>query len=395
MTIGIFTDTYHPQISGVDTSIKVLCRGLAALGHRTIIFTTTDPGAREPETDVYRLPSVPLFFLPTRRVAFAVPPRLLAKIKSLELDVVHTHTEFSMGYFGKIAAGVLGLPIAHTYHTMYEDYTHYLARGRLITPAGARRFSRNFCNGATVVTTPTEKMRELLLQYGVRKPIHTIPTGIEFDKFNPYPEAELLAARAELGLSGDDPVLVTVGRVAKEKGMDTVIRALPLILAKIPNVKYVSVGDGPYTAELEILAHSLGVGASVIFAGPRCWSVIGKYYQIGDIFVSASTSETQGIVYIEAMASKVPLIVKRDKSVDDILLDGRTGLFFDNPEELANHAISLLKNPDRRRTLAANAHAHIRPLSADIFASNMEALYKDLLDNNPRAKKRITLRVRR
>ena len=395
MTIGIFTDTYHPQISGVDTSIKILCRGLRALGHRPIIFTTTDPGAKEPETDVYRLPSVPFMFLPSRRVAFLFPPRLLSGLKSLKLDIIHTQTEFSMGYFGKMAAGLLGLPLLHTYHTMYENYTHYVAGGRLLTPNWARRFSRNFCNGATAVTTPTDKMRELLIQYGVRKPVHAIPTGIEFDRFMPglYSQEEILMARAEFGLGPEDPVLVTVGRVAKEKGMDKVIRALPLILEELPEVKYLAVGDGPYVSELKILAQSLGVSKSVIFAGPRPWSVIGKYYQAGDIFVSASTTETQGIAYIEAMAAKVPLVVKRDRSVEDILLDGETGLFFDTKEELATKALSLLNDPARRQALAQKAWDHIQPLSADIFAQKIADLYQELIDNFQGGWKRIALRL--
>jgi 1,2-diacylglycerol 3-alpha-glucosyltransferase len=195
----------------------------------------------------------------------------------------------------------------------------------------------------------------------------------------------------------DDPVMVTVGRVAKEKGMDMIIRAMPAILKVLPRAKYVSVGDGPYMSELKILAQSLGVTGSVVFAGARPWTQIGKYYQACDVFVSASTSETQGIVYIEAMAAQVPLIVRRDKSVEEILLDGETGLFFDTAEELAGHAVSLLSDPRRRKHLSDTAYAHIQPLSADIFAERMEAMYRRLIDENPKRKPwiKLTLPIKR
>jgi len=298
-----------------------------------------------------------------------------------------------MGYFGKLAAGILGVPMLHTYHTIYENYTHYVAGGRVVTPSFARAYSRTFCNGATAITTPTEKTRELLLQYGVRKPVHTIPTGIEFDKFKRglYSPEDIQKTRAELGVAPDELMLVTIGRVAKEKGMDAIIKAMPQIKSSLPRVKYVSIGDGPYVSELKTLANGLGVADSVIFAGPRPWSEIGKYYQSGDVFVSGSTSETQGIVYIEAMASQVPLIVKRDKSLDEILLDGETGLLFDTPAELARHAVNLLTDAGMRKHLSDNAYAFIQPLSADIFAQRMASLYQELINQTPARRKRIKL----
>lgn len=399
MNIGIFTDTYYPQISGVDTSVRILAEGLRDLGHNPLIFTTTDPGAKEKVEGVYRMPSVPFIFLPSRRVAFMFPPRLLLKMKSLELDLIHTQTEFTMGIFGKLTADALHIPLLHTYHTMYENYTHYMAGGRLMTPNMTRRYSRVFCNAAMAVTTPSEKTHELLKQYGVTKPIHYIPTGVNFSKFKRglYTDAEIAAARAELGLAPGTPALINIGRVAKEKGMDMIIRAMPAILKKIPNARYVSVGDGPYVQELTTLAKSLGVEYAVKFAGPRPWPVIGKYYQAGDVFVSASTSETQGIVYIEAMAAKVPLLVKRDRVVEGILLDGKTGLFFDDERDLAELACRLLTDKDEGIRLVDAAFTHIQPLSSELFVEHMASLYKEMIDSYPKNhdRPRIKLPVRR
>jgi 1,2-diacylglycerol 3-alpha-glucosyltransferase len=372
--------------------VRTLAEGLRAKGHRVLIFTTTDPGCKERMPDVYRLPSVPFVFLPSRRVAFMIPPKLLARMRGFKLDIVHTQTEFSIGVFGKVTAGLLHLPHLHTYHTVYEDYTHYFAGGRIFKPGMARSVSRIFCNGADVVSTPTDKVKDLLISYGVKRPIHAIPTGIKFNQFRrgQYTEQEIADARAELGVKPDELVLMTVGRVAKEKSMDVVIKALPELLRSVPNVKYVSVGDGPYRDELKTLAGSLGVSDSVIFAGPRPWEDIGKYYQAGDLFVSASTTETQGIVYVEAMAAQIPLIVKRDRSVEDILIDGKTGLFFDDEHELASRAAELLLNKPKRDRLAAGAWEHVQSLSAEIFVERMLELYKSMIENRTMKEKLFT-----
>ena len=383
MTIGVFTDTFYPQISGVDTSVRILAKGLQDLGHRVIVFTTTDPGIKQATPNVVRLPSVPFPFLQSRRIATVVPPKLIIKLKNMKLDLIHTQTEFSLGMFGKVAAELLNIPFLHTYHTMYEDYTHYIVGGRLCTKNMARKFSKGFCNLADAVITPSEKSYNSLIEYGVRKPIHLIPTGVDFSKFQRglYSDNELQNARTSLGLNQTDPVIITIGRVAKEKGVEIIVRAMPSILERIPNAKYVSIGDGPYVDELIALSKKLGVEKSVLFAGPRPWSDIGKYFQIGDLFVSGSTSETQGITYIESMASQTTVLAKKDKCLEEILRHGETGMFFDTEKELVEHVCALLRNPDERKRLSQNAHLHIQPLSAEAFVQKVERLYTEAINN--------------
>ena len=167
MNIGIFTDTYYPQISGVDTSVRVLKKGLAERNHNVFVFTTTDPDVKEPEPDVLRLPSVPFPFYKQRRISVAYPPRLIWRTRKLGLDLIHTQTEFNMGLFGKACSKLLGIPMLHTYHTMYEDYTHLITRNKTFAPKIARKYSRMFCNGAAAVVTPAEKSRQKLISYGV------------------------------------------------------------------------------------------------------------------------------------------------------------------------------------------------------------------------------------
>ena len=398
MNIGLFTDTFFPQINGVATSVQILEKELSALGHNVYIFTTTDPKAA-PRANVFRMPSLRLAFLPTHRVGLLYPPKVLFKIRKLNLDIVHTHSEFPLGIFGKVVSEFLKIPLIHTYHTMWEDYVHYVARGHLITPKMARGFSRLFCNRARVVVAPTEKARQCLISYGVERAIRIIPTGIDFAPFSPsvYTPKDINDLRKSLGILQNDKVILSLGRVAKEKSMDVIIKQLPDIQKKIPNVKIIIVGDGPAREELERLAQDLGVANSVIFAGAKPWSEIGKYYQIGDVFVSSSTTETQGLTYCEAIAAHLPIAAKYDSSIADLIRHNETGYTFHDNDDLAGLIVEMLNNPDKTKAVVANALASIAHMSSQRFGENIAKLYEEVVSAYPKpaAPRKIRLRLRR
>jgi 1,2-diacylglycerol 3-alpha-glucosyltransferase len=379
MNIGLFTDMYAPQISGVVTSACMLEKELTKLGHKVYVFTTTDPRAKGKESRVYRLPSVPLFFLKdSHRMNFFYPPNIILGVKKLKLDVVHTYTEFGLGFFGKLISKVYGIPMVHTYHTMYEDYVHYVANGHLISKKGAQRFSRVFCNRAQVVIAPVEKTRAYLQSIGVTRPMTVIPTGLDFSRFDPAKSKDgiLRQTRAALGLSDDDRIIGVIGRIAKEKSVHVIIAAMPEILKQVPNAKLLIVGDGPVRAALEEQAISLGVDSSVIFAGSRPWNELPPYYHICDLFTTASTSETQGLTHIEAMAAHVPVVVKRDPSFEGLIRHGDTGYMFSDDNEAAPVITYMLNHPDEIKKVAERAYLAIQPLSAEVFAKSLEGVYK-------------------
>lgn len=170
MKIGLFTDTYYPQINGVATSVLMLKKNLESMGHRVYVFTTTDPKAEDKDKNVYRVPSIP--FISARRVGLFYNPRLARFIKKLGLDAIHTHTEFSLGIFGRAMAKELNIPFLHTYHTIYEDYTHYIGKLGVFDPIAkmaVRKISINFCNSADKVIVPTNKVKDLLLSFNNRE----------------------------------------------------------------------------------------------------------------------------------------------------------------------------------------------------------------------------------
>lgn len=381
MNIGIFTDTYYPQINGVVTSTRMLEKELNRLGHRVYIFTTTDPQARNAAPRVFRLPSMPLVFLKTHRVALFYPPKLILRVKQFKLDIVHTQSEFPLGIFGKLVSEIYRIPMVHTYHTMYEDYVHYIANGHLITPKMAQQFSRVFCNRARAVIAPVDKTHQYLKEIGVIRPIHIIPTGLDFAPFQPdrFTQAELAPLRYELGLKPEDRVVVTVGRVAKEKSIDVLVDMMPRLLTRVPHVKLLIVGDGPMREPLTAQARALGIADSVIFTGFKPWDDVPKYYRLGDVFATASTSETQGLSYIEAMASHVPVAVKKDPSFEMLIRHGETGFLFDRNEDAADTVAYVLTHPEAARCAVERGYEAIQPFSSATFAKNLENVYKDLL----------------
>lgn len=387
MNIGIFTDTYYPKINGVVTSIRTLEKELTNQGHNVYIFTTTQSNELKKNNHIYRLPSMPLVLFADHKIGISYSPRALKAVKRLKLDVIHCQTEFSLGIFAKMASKRYNIPFVHTYHTMYEDYVHYLSKFKLFnfSPGFARKYSRFFCNGADTIIAPTEKTRNFLLSYGVHKPIHVIPTGINFEPFkkSSFNPEDIISLRREYGFSHEQPIIIFIGRLAKEKSIDVIIHAMPQLLKQLPEAKFFIVGDGPARLELENLANELGVSSSVVFAGQQSWEDIGKFYQIGDVFVSASVSETQGLTFAEAMAAEIPVIAKKDDNLNGILEDKVTGRIFENDEELPSIFYELLTNPAQKKKLVANASNAIEPLSSSTFGKSIEELYYKVIARGP------------
>jgi 1,2-diacylglycerol 3-alpha-glucosyltransferase len=181
----------------------------------------------------------------------------------------------------------------------------------------------------------------------------------------------------------------------KKKSIDILINAMPKILKNIPSLKFIIVGDGPTREELKVLSINLGVAESVVFAGAKPWDEIGKYYRMGDIFVCASTSETQGLTYIEAMAARVPVVAKSDKSIENLILHGETGFVF-NDDTVADTITKALSDEQKRWEVAQRAWGSIQHLSSKHFGYNMASLYEEILnhDDKPRPHGRRRLRLK-
>ncbi|BCJ93000.1 glycosyl transferase family 1 [Anaerocolumna cellulosilytica] len=392
MNIGLFTETYYPEINGVATSVYMLKRELEEIGHTVYVFTTTTPGAPEYEHNVFRVPSLPCILITERRIGLFYQQKLASLIKKLNLDIIHTHTEFSLGIFGRIMAKELKIPMIHTYHTIYEDYTHYVTHFKPLdkrAKAFVRVFTKICCNTVEQVIVPTDKVKELLLQYSVSKDISVIPTGVDLKKFNPelYTPEEVLQARYECGIGKEDKVLLYIGRISKEKNIAEIIEAMPDYMHTRPEIRFLIIGGGPEMERLKNRTVEMGLADRILFAGPKPWDKIGLYYQIGDVFVSASRSETQGLTYIEAMAAGLPVVARQDKCLDDILINGHNGYDFTNKEELIKGLDKILLSTDDI-PYSENAIAKMRKFSTEEFARNVQKVYEEVMRRGPISEQR-------
>lgn len=386
MNIGLFTETYYPEINGVATSCFMLKTELEKMGHNVYVFTTKTPGEPEFEHNVFRVPSVPFIFLSDRRVGLFYHPKLASTIKKLELDLIHTNTEFSLGIFGRIMAKELNIPVVHTYHTIYEDYSHYIMKIRRLdnrTKSAIRYLTRRCCNSASRVIVPTNKVKDLLISYHVHSNIEIIPTGINLDKFRKdrFTFEEVRELRRQYGILEAEKTIVYVGRISKEKNIEEILRAMPAYMKQHENLKFVIVGGGPDRERLMTIARELGIKSRVIFTGEQPWDMIGKYYQLGDVFVSASQSETQGLTYIEAMAAGLPVVAKKDACLEAILIDGYNGFGFKTQKDFYEGLDNILyDNTDRCNIISYsnNALAIVKSYATEEFAKKILLVYEQV-----------------
>jgi 1,2-diacylglycerol 3-alpha-glucosyltransferase len=385
VNIGLFTETYYPEINGVANSVYILKKELEALGHTVYVFTTTTPGSPEYEYNVFRVPSLPFILITERRIGMFYLPKLAGIIKKLNLDIIHTHTEFSLGIFGRIMAKELKIPMIHTYHTIYEDYTHYLTHFKALdarAKAFVRIFTKVCCNTVARVIVPTEKVKELLQKYSVYREISVIPTGVDLKKFNPslYEQEDIDNIKAEYGILKEDKVILYIGRVSREKNIIETINAMENYMKDGKPVKFLIVGSGPEMDELKDRVAELDLKQKIIFAGSKPWDTIGLYYQVGDVFVSASQSETQGLTYIEAMAAGIPAVAKEDRCLDGILFDGVNGYKFTNQKGLIESLDKVLFT-DTETPYGENARELMQKFSTETFGKSIVEVYQDVLGN--------------
>ena len=382
MNIGIFTDSYFPQLSGVATSIKTLKDALEKQGHNVFIFTTTDPHIKKGtvEANIFRFSSVPFISFTDRRVAFRGFFEATKVAREVKLDIVHTQTEFALGMIGKYVAHQLKIPAIHTYHTMYEDYLHYVLNGHLLRPYHVKQFTNAYLKNMDGVIAPSQRVEALLKRYRVNIPMRVIPTGVDINSLN---KPETGDVRKELDIPDDVPVLLTLSRVAEEKKIDRILNAMPEILDEFPQTRLVIAGDGPDMEVLQEQVERLTLEDSVIFTGDIPHDDVGSYYKMADLFVSASDTETQGLTYIEALASGTKCVVYDTDYTEHVFDDEEFGKVFNGPGEMLNEILFYLRK-GRERIQPDKLAAKMEQISAQKFASSVYQFYQDTISNSQR-----------
>ena len=384
MRIGIFTETYTPYISGLVTSEVMLKHALEKQGHEVYVVTANIESFKyeyDEKERVLKIPGLPTGIYDSRLTSI-YPVRAVKKIKSWKLDVIHSQTEFAVGTFARIIAKQYNIPLVHTYHTMYEDYIHYVTKGyfKKSTKKLLEYFTKFYCDTtATELIVPTTKTYKLFTEkYKFEKNIHIIPTGIEVDRFfeENINKEEVQNLRKRLDLSKKDFVILFVGRLAEEKNVEFLINSQKNLNKKYNNIKLIIVGDGPDKEKYEKLSNSLGLSNNIIFTGKAAWGDMPYYYHISDVFATASKTETQGLTIIEAMASQVVPVCMRDEAFQSMVTEELNGLFFVTNEEYETEIKRLYQNPKELKKFDKQARIQAEHYSSKNYADRVLEVYQ-------------------
>ncbi|MDE5867826.1 MAG: glycosyltransferase, partial [Anaeroplasmataceae bacterium] len=317
------------------------------------------------------------------------PKKILKLIQPYQLDIIHVHTEFGMGKVALNASKKLNIPMIHTLHTMYEDYLQYISPffdkhfHDVMFNKLVKMFIKKISEASTIEIVPTHKVLEVADKYYMSGDIRVLPTGIDLDEFDgknfSFEAKENL--KRKLNIPNDAFVFSYIGRTSAEKSIPTILNAF----AKMKNNEnciLLIVGGGPQLEELKNIAKELQIFDKMRFTGLVDFDKISLFYQISNVFVNASKSETQGLTYLEALSSSLPVLVQKDSCILNVVEDYYNGIYFDGEEELAKKMDEILKAPSTLRKIKANTRPSVEQFSKENFCKKMEALYQETIEKN-------------
>lgn len=348
LRIGLFTDTYAPQVNGVSISLQLISDGLRRRGHQVTIFAPRFPGYEDNETNVMRLPSLKYLNNPPIYVAVLGTPRSTWSLTRKHFDVLHAHSPASVGLLAYLTASTKRLPLIYTYHTSITDYTHYVKfiGGSSIIKHAASWFSTTSTNLGDQIVVPSPKFHRLLLEQKVKRPIHIIPNGINLGGFKSAKSPG--SFRNRLGMQPDAPILLSVGRIDPEKRLDFLIDAFDRIADHVPNARLVFAGDGSARKKLEEHAASVRSKDRIHFLGMVNRADLPDLLHDAAVFLSASTTEVHPISVIEAIAAGLPVLAVQDEAFEGMVIDGENGhQTLLDVNVYSDTLLSLLKDPER------------------------------------------------
>ncbi len=381
MKILITTDLYTIDTNGVVTSVKNLASELREKGHEVKILTLSEKSRSHKGDDVYYIRSTPFKVYPNVRMPLSYRHRYIDEIIEWKPDVIHSQCEFFSFQFALRISRKTGAPIVHTYHTLYEQYITYVVPSKRVGMKIVKFVSTKRIKKAEAVVAPTQKVESKLRGYGLNSRISVVPSGINLSQHKKrMTSEEKIEKRRKLGIGEDDVVLLNLGRLGTEKNLPELMELFAKSYRENDKLRFLIVGDGPVKEELEQQAESLGVRDRVVFTGMVDPDEVQLYYQIGDVFVSASTSETQGLTYIEAAANGLPLLCKEDKVLEDVIVQGENGYEYSSEKEFFESIKQIIDDPEWRVMAGKRSEEIADTFSTDAFGDAIEKIYESVIE---------------
>jgi 1,2-diacylglycerol 3-alpha-glucosyltransferase len=373
--IAFFADSYKPYLSGVTNSAEILVNELRRLGHRVYIFAPHYPGYKDTDPDIYRFPSIAGGY-PKFRLALPFVKRVP------EVDLIHSHSPFQAGLLAQLVARRRKIPFVYSFHTLFTRYVHF---AKFIPPALAKAgivaYLKAFCRGADTIITPSTLAKRVLRAWGIKQPVEIVPSGVELQKYSAEPAKTRNELRQKYGLKPDDKVLLYAGRLSKEKNLPFLLEAyksLQDLKLTTYNLQLVLVGGGPLEEKVKNQKSKI---KNIVLTGEIPYPEVLNYYLMGDVFIFASLTETQGMVLAEAKAAGLPVVALFAGGLTGTVRSGIDGyLVRRDLSSFVEHVERLLSDDELRAkmSLAARADAHTR-FSSDVVAKQVETVYNSLI----------------
>ena len=389
MKIAMFSDQFAPELSGISDSIEALMRGLVGRGHAVDLYAPRY-GTNEydlvglprreidlgPQTSVARRRSIP-YRSGTCQSRLAVAALTTARrLQQGELpDVIHLHTFLSIGLEGLLAGRLLGIPTVITNHSATRAYSAYLP-----VPVGwAVSYVLWFCNRGHLVTAPSYSVFCDRDKHLLHRPLRIIGNPIDTGVFRPA--SVYLKADLRRQFCFHDIIICYAGRLAKEKNIDLLIEAVSIIKHTRPGIVLAIAGHGPEITELSRQAQHLGIIENIRFLGTLQKKELAKLFQASDIFATMSTSETQNLCMLQAMACGLP-VVGADALALSELIDRNTGCLVEpgNYAALAMAIESLLPSLESHNIRYHAGPQFASQFSIPIMSEKWEKLYDTVIE---------------
>lgn len=384
MQIVMMTNTYLPMVGGVSRSVAGFTQAFRGTGHRVLVVAPTFPDQPPSEEDVVRLPAIQQFYGSEFSVGLPVPGAVLSTLERFRPDIIHAHHPFLLGDTALRSAAHFNVPAVFTHHTMYEQYTHYLPGDSPAMRQFAASLATEFANLCDHVIAPSESVAAILRSRGVTAPITAIATGIDLGRFT---TGDGRRGRAAYGIPAEARVVGHVGRLAEEKNLGFLARAVAAVLRTQPDGWFLVVGSGPAEAEIRTACEAAGVVDRLRLAGRLDNQELADAYAAMDLFAFASLSETQGLVLAEAMAAGTPVVAIDAPGARDVVVDGVNGRLLVEPDDtaFATAVEEMLRLPSGRRDhVRREARATAESLAMPVCAGRVLKLYEGLLGRGHR-----------